>query len=219
MFCSKCGKEIDDTATFCNYCGNPVNADASAAPQPAPVQNSAPQYSAPQNAAPQFNAGVNLNLAPKTVDLIDLIIKGLIAVMGLMMIIGCIGSMASLSSIFKNALGSLFGSSSKLENTLKALQGFLVIIRISAIVTFVAGIAGVVFAVLTKKKSTATFVTVGIGTLMFIFHFIMFGLGASVILGGLIAFGIILIILAITLISISVAGALKNGIVKTLLKK
>ena len=24
MFCSKCGKEIDDTSKFCNYCGNKI---------------------------------------------------------------------------------------------------------------------------------------------------------------------------------------------------
>ena len=27
MFCTKCGKEIDDSAKFCKYCGSPVEAD------------------------------------------------------------------------------------------------------------------------------------------------------------------------------------------------
>lgn len=58
MFCSKCGKTIDDNATFCSFCGNTVtNAAASApveaAPQTAAPQQAAPQYSAPQQAAPQ----------------------------------------------------------------------------------------------------------------------------------------------------------------------
>ena len=27
MFCTKCGKEIDDSAKFCKYCGSPVEVD------------------------------------------------------------------------------------------------------------------------------------------------------------------------------------------------
>jgi len=33
MFCTKCGKEIDDDATFCNFCGQPQEPELSAGPK------------------------------------------------------------------------------------------------------------------------------------------------------------------------------------------
>lgn len=66
MICKKCAYEISDSATFCPYCGEKVEAYREpVAPQPAPVDyntsadfgaskhnntgyNTAPQYSAPQ---------------------------------------------------------------------------------------------------------------------------------------------------------------------------
>lgn len=77
MFCSKCGKEINDDAVFCGFCGAPVNAAPVAdsvpqpsepqmsvpqpvpqptAPQPTAPQQSAPQMGMPQQGAPQMNA-------------------------------------------------------------------------------------------------------------------------------------------------------------------
>lgn len=37
MFCTNCGKEIIDTAKFCNFCGMPVKNIAAAPVQPAPA--------------------------------------------------------------------------------------------------------------------------------------------------------------------------------------
>jgi len=43
MYCSKCGKEIDDTSVFCKYCGANQNSEPAAAPiqNPSPAQTSA----------------------------------------------------------------------------------------------------------------------------------------------------------------------------------
>lgn len=46
MFCTTCGKEIINTARFCNYCGNPVH-NIAPAPAPAPVQAPEQPYSVP----------------------------------------------------------------------------------------------------------------------------------------------------------------------------
>lgn len=37
MFCSKCGKEINDDAMFCQFCGTPVAKEAKPVRQPKPV--------------------------------------------------------------------------------------------------------------------------------------------------------------------------------------
>ena len=56
MFCSSCGKNIDDGAAFCNHCGATTGASESAAPpaqnytQPQPFQ----QYSSVDPAQPQY---------------------------------------------------------------------------------------------------------------------------------------------------------------------
>ncbi|MDO4469377.1 MAG: YARHG domain-containing protein [Bacillota bacterium] len=36
MFCTKCGKEIDDSAKFCKYCGSPVEVDTEEPPETPP---------------------------------------------------------------------------------------------------------------------------------------------------------------------------------------
>lgn len=71
MFCSKCGKTIDDNAPFCGFCGAPTGVASNVAdpvPQPAPQpvipqntvpQNNVPQYGAPQNNVPQYGAPQN----------------------------------------------------------------------------------------------------------------------------------------------------------------
>lgn len=56
MFCSSCGKNVDDGAGFCNHCGAVIGASGSAAPpaqnytQPQPFQ----QYSSVDPAQPQY---------------------------------------------------------------------------------------------------------------------------------------------------------------------
>ena len=86
MFCAKCGKTIDDNATFCGFCGAPTNnatnavmngapqqnAPQSDIPQPTnPTQQAAPQYGAPQYNAQPVSTGFKLNLDPKMVDIIN----------------------------------------------------------------------------------------------------------------------------------------------------
>ena len=219
MFCTKCGKENDNNATFCKFCGAPIgNAAAAApqsAPQPTPVQNS----SAPQYIAPQATGGASLNLSSNTVDLIDLILRGAFAIVGILVIIGCIGTMGTTGSIAKNALGSLFGGGDKLVKLVKALYNFVVLIRVAAIITFCLAIADVAFTFVTNRKALTSFVSGGIGALIFIFHFILFGLASGAVLGGAIAFGVILILLSIALVGISVFVALKNSYVKKIMKK
>lgn len=224
MFCIKCGKQIDDNSTFCNFCGAPTNNAASAAPQSAPqsapqttmpVQNSVPQYGAPQPMA----GGAGLNLAPNVIELINVIIRGALAISALLVIIGCIGTMGTLGSIVKSALSSLFGSTSALEKTARALYNFVVMIRVWAIITFAISVAGAVFTAITKQKLKDAYVCAGIGAFVFIFHFIMFGLASAAIMAGAVAFGIIMILLSITIISLSVYTVLKNGYIKHLMKK
>lgn len=57
MFCSKCGKTIDDNAPFCGFCGTPTGKGSetvtNGAPQAAVPQPTAPQTVAPQPVAPQ----------------------------------------------------------------------------------------------------------------------------------------------------------------------
>ena len=66
MFCTNCGKEIIDTAKFCNFCGMPIRNMATSIPvqpvQPTysqPVQ-SEPVYSQPMQTAPDYaeSAGI-----------------------------------------------------------------------------------------------------------------------------------------------------------------
>ena len=225
MFCTKCGKQIDDNSTFCNFCGAPINNGAQPAmpqqapTQQAPVQQAPVQSSAPQYATPKAAGGAVLNL-PSNIDaIIQIGLKGAIAISALLVIIGCIGSMGSLGSMVKNAFGSLFGSSSGLMKSAQALYGFLVLIRVSAILTFVFTVSGAVYTVLTKQKQKAAYICAVFGTLIFIFHFIMFGIAMGAVLGGVVAFGIIIMLLAVTLISMSVYVVFKNGYIKTILKK
>lgn len=202
MFCSKCGKEIDDTSTFCNYCGNPVNAAAPAAPQPTPAQNSAPQYSAPQNAAPQFNAGFTINLAPHVIEMINKILRGGLAVVGLLALIGSIGTMGSMASLMSNPF-SIYTSGI-------ALYNFMVLLRVACIITFVLTVGGAVFTALTKQRSLFSYISGCIGLLMFIFHFIMFGMVGAALVGGVIVFAIFQILLSAALIAASVIILLKK---------
>lgn len=57
MFCTNCGKEIIDTARFCNYCGRPVQPLVPPPPYPAPNmgQPYIPNTPAPAAPAPETN--------------------------------------------------------------------------------------------------------------------------------------------------------------------
>lgn len=251
MFCSKCGKEIEDTSTFCKFCGAPVENAASApvqpvqpvqdvmpqpvqnvAPQPAqdvipqPAQNvapqnpqygapqapqygapQAPQYGAPQN--PQFTqVGFSLNLEPNVVDIINKILRGAIALVALLVLIGSIGTMASTGYIMSNLLTM---TSLQAASTAMALYNFMVLLRVASIITFVLTIGGGVFTFLTKQGSLFSYISAGLGLLIFIFHFILFAAGA----GGVVALAIFLMIFALALIGASVIMLLnKEDIIK-----
>lgn len=206
MFCTKCGKEIDNNSTFCNFCGAPVSRPQNAAgvPQPTPAQSSTPQYSepqygAPQNTSPQYGApqfgagGFTLNLAPNVVDMINKILRGAIVLVGLLTLIGAIGTLGTTASIMSNPF-SAFTSAVTLYN-------FMVLLRVASIITFVLTLGGAVFTFLTKQSSLFSYISAGIGILIFIFHFILFGAGG---VGAVIVFSIFLIILAVAIMGTSV---------------
>jgi len=60
MFCSKCGKQIPDTAKFCGGCGNPTPSAAKTSPPPAPA------VSAPVPPAPPTPAAAQAPEKPET---------------------------------------------------------------------------------------------------------------------------------------------------------
>ncbi len=237
MFCSKCGKTIDDNATFCSYCGNTVNNAASSAPvettpQNAAPQQAAPQYSAPQQAAPQYSApqqaapqysapqqaapqygapqqaapqygapqqgapqygapqqgvpqyGVpqgqygypaqpGPTLTPAAKNIINMIFKGSLAILGLLILIGAIGSLASLGA-GENA--STYTAQLKAYESLKNFMGLA---RVPAIIAFSFAVIDAVFTYLTKQKSMLTYINAGIGVILFVFNFVMYGCVSS----------------------------------------
>lgn len=56
MYCSKCGKQIDDNAYFCSYCGAPVSRPSAGSAPQRPVYQQAPQPQAPRPQAPKPQA-------------------------------------------------------------------------------------------------------------------------------------------------------------------
>lgn len=65
MFCTNCGKEIIDTARFCNFCGTPIQNMAASIPvQPVqPVQQAQteqPGYSQPVQTAPGYSESADI---------------------------------------------------------------------------------------------------------------------------------------------------------------
>lgn len=213
MFCSKCGKTIDDNATFCSFCGNSVNGAASSAsvettPQNAVPQQGAPQYGAPQQAAPQYGAPQQgapqqgapqygapqqgapqygapqygapqgqygypaqsgFTLTPAVINIINMILKGTLAVLGLLILIGSIGSMASLGA------GENATSYSAMVKAAESLKNFMGLARVPAIIAFSFAIIDAVFSYLTKQKSILTYINAGIGVILFVFNFVMYG--------------------------------------------
>lgn len=199
MFCTKCGKEIEDTSTFCKFCGAPVG--NTAAPS-APVQNAAPQQNS-QFATPQFSGGIPmLNLDPKIVDLLNKILRGGIALVGLLAIIGAIGTMGSVGSAMSNPWSAV--------TALLALYNFMVLLRVAAIIAFILTLGGVGFTILTRQRSLFSYISGVLGLLIFVFHFIMFGMVGAAALGGLIVFSIFEILLSAALIGSSVIILLKK---------
>lgn len=198
MFCTKCGKEIDDSAAFCIYCGAPVSSAANTA-QGVSQPNSIPQYGAPQ----QFGV-VNLYLAPNVIDLINKILRGAVAIVGLLVLIGSIGTLGTTASMLSNPFAGLL--------KLKTLYNFMVLLRVSSIITFILTLGGAAFTFLTKQRSLFSYISAGLGTLIFIFHFIVFGADA---VGAVITFCIFLILFSIALIGASAVIALnKEDIIK-----
>lgn len=249
MFCSKCGKTIDDNATFCNFCGSPVTNAAApaandapvapqvvsqpAAPQSAPQQytapqqsapqygapqqgapqygapqqgapqygapqQSAPQYGAPQQGAPQYGApqqGVpqygapqqgypqygapqgqygypsqpGPTLSPYAINIINKILKGTLAVLGLLVLIGAIGTLASYGA-YENA--TTYNAQAKAS---EAARNFMGLARVPAIIAFSFAVIDAVFTFLTKQKSMLTYINAGIGVILFTFNFVLYG--------------------------------------------
>ena len=76
MFCTNCGKEIIDTAKFCNFCGMPVKNMAASVPI-TPVQSAQPTQSVqpaqpiqpvpqPVQTAPDYAENAGITEAPET---------------------------------------------------------------------------------------------------------------------------------------------------------
>lgn len=61
MFCTNCGKEIIDTARFCNFCGTPIRNMAASIPvQPVRPAQSQPVYSQPVQPAPDYSESADV---------------------------------------------------------------------------------------------------------------------------------------------------------------
>lgn len=80
MFCSNCGKQIEDGAAFCSGCGTSLNSK----PQPT-VQTSPPVYQLPIDQQPVQQQAVGKPTTPKgrTVGIVLLVI-GVLALVGFM---------------------------------------------------------------------------------------------------------------------------------------
>lgn len=186
MFCIKCGKEIEDNSTFCKFCGASVGStDNAAESAPQPVQTGAAQ--------PVMN-GFYLNLAPNVVDLINKILRGAIAVVGLLVLIASIGTLATTASVFSNPFSASY-------NSLLALYNFMILLRVASIIAFSLSVAGCVFTIMTKQRSLFSYISAAISVLIFVFHFIVFAANG---MGVVIVFCIFQILLSIALIGASV---------------
>lgn len=241
MFCSKCGKEVNDDAVFCVFCGTPLNAVpvTNGAVQESVPQPSAPQMSVPQPSAPQMNAGqptftqvnnqnvnyntpqggipnqpaqpVSVNLSfkldQKMIGYINIGLRAVLAILGLLTIIGAIGTMASTGAL----LGGDFMAALN-------IPGFVGLARVPAIIAFSLSVLGVVFTVLTKQRSLFSYISAGVGVVMFIFNFVLMGGFSSLIslssgktnMGGIVVAGIFLILSSLAMIACSVIIILKK---------
>lgn len=91
MYCKKCGKQINDTANFCPFCGSGQASQTTVSPNSVPPQtppyqpqqNVAPtqQYNS-QNYAPQYNQ--NTNAEPtNTLAIVGFILSFFVSIAGL----------------------------------------------------------------------------------------------------------------------------------------
>ena len=215
MICNKCGKEIDDSATFCIFCGAPVSGDA---PQPTPAQNSTVQY----GASPEQSAPINLNITldAKMIDIIRKVLCGALALLSLLTIIGAIGSMATAGTLTNPK-----ASYTALLSAATSMQGFYYLARVPAIIAFSLSVLGLGFSIFTKQRSLFAYACACAGVLMFIFNFVLYGgyvsfakttlLSASPKIGGIVVSGIFLIISSLIMIASSAVVILnKEDIVK-----
>lgn len=222
MFCSKCGKTIDDNATFCGFCGNPVG-QAANAPQNSAPQNTMPQYGTPQYGAPQYggNGGASFmaimgNLSGKVVDYINKSVRGSLIMLSILTIIGSIGSMVSVVGFAKK---DLFGVMAATH-----IDSFYYLSRVPAIIAFSLSILALAFSILTKQRSLFSYISACSGVLMFIFNFVMYGgyksflktfFSSKIQTGGVVVAGIFLIIGSLAMIaSCAVMILRKEDIIK-----
>lgn len=214
MFCSKCGKTIDDNAPFCGFCGAPTGKSAetvtngapqAAAPQPAAPQQAAPQYGMPQ--APQYgtpqtpqygaanNSGAILNLQPNVINWIKIGLLGVIAVLSLLALIGSIVTLGSIGTIYSGGLGGL--------GAISSLYGAMMMVRVTSIICFSFCVIGVVFNILAKQNWTLMYICAGLGVLIFVFNFVLFS--EAVIFAG-----IMLILSSASMLSVIARTVLKD---------
>lgn len=89
MFCTKCGKQIDDTAAFCIHCGNNMQAQA-AQPQPAsqPQYPQQPQYAPqPQYTQQPYAPGYAPPKKSKTGLIVGLIVGGVVLIAAILVLV------------------------------------------------------------------------------------------------------------------------------------
>lgn len=61
MFCTNCGREIIDTARFCNFCGTPIQNMAASIPvQPVQPAQSQPVYPQPAQPVPDYSESADI---------------------------------------------------------------------------------------------------------------------------------------------------------------
>lgn len=202
MFCTKCGKTIDDNAPFCGFCGAPTGAASDAAPQPAPQQPQNGMYQQPQ---PQYGAvntgGSGLNLTPNAINFIKLGLLGVIALTCILELIASINVLASTGAVFSgNFLAAL------------KLPGAITFARVSAILCFSFSVLGVGFTFLIKQPWKLLFVCAGISVVMFVFNFVLGGWENALSVAPIIVSGIFLLVCASSMLSLIVRTVLKDFI-------
>jgi hypothetical protein len=75
MFCTNCGSQNADNATFCTNCGAPFQQQTPVAPVAPPAYNPAPAYvPAPVFSAPTKNPGIGFGVASLILGIISLIL-------------------------------------------------------------------------------------------------------------------------------------------------
>lgn len=110
MFCEKCGKENPNGASFCDACGNPLNA----APQ-APAGNfTAPQgnFAAPQ-APQQFGGMTPMNFKFDWKKILMIAIPAFVALVLIISLVACLGSCGAEGALKAYFDGVMYGKNPK----------------------------------------------------------------------------------------------------------